>query len=89
MVRDQIAGRGISNAALLEAMSKVQREFFVPLFRPGARAVNVLSGPHITLGRPATRVDGAPVSAFAKLTTAAVVARLSTDARSGQVFHSA
>ena len=30
MVRDQIAGRGISNAALLEAMSKVQREFFVP-----------------------------------------------------------
>ena len=30
MVRDQIAGRGISNAALLEALSKVQREFFVP-----------------------------------------------------------
>jgi protein-L-isoaspartate(D-aspartate) O-methyltransferase len=30
MVRDQIAGRGISNSALLEAMSKVQREFFVP-----------------------------------------------------------
>src|ERR1700722_50293 len=32
------------------------------------------SGPHITPGRPATRVDGAPVSAFKKLTTAAVVA---------------
>src|ERR1700726_1930196 len=30
MVRDQIAGRGIGNSALLEAMSKVQREFFVP-----------------------------------------------------------
>jgi protein-L-isoaspartate O-methyltransferase len=30
IVRDQIAGRGISNSALLEAMSKVQREFLVP-----------------------------------------------------------
>jgi protein-L-isoaspartate(D-aspartate) O-methyltransferase len=30
MVRDQLAGRGIRNAALLDAMSKVPREFFVP-----------------------------------------------------------